>query len=61
MSSQVTDLHAVLQWYLPWHKVRVMIISAFILSLLKVALLHESSFSWFFPTALVDQALTSTL
>jgi len=25
------------------------------------ALLHESSFSWFFPTALVDQALTSTL
>ena len=26
-----------------------------------VALLHESIFSWFFPTALVDQALTSTL
>ena len=36
MSSQVTDLHAVLQWYLPWHKARVMFISAFILSLLKV-------------------------
>ena len=36
MSSQVTDLHAVLQWYLPCHKARVMFISAFILSLLKV-------------------------
>ena len=36
MSPQVTDLHAFLQWNLPWHKARVMFISAFILSLLKV-------------------------
>jgi hypothetical protein len=36
MSTQTTDLHAVLQAYLPWHKSRVMFMSAFILSLLKV-------------------------
>ena len=30
MSSQSKDLHAVLQWYLPWHKARVIFISAFI-------------------------------
>lgn len=36
MSTQTTDLHAVLQAYLPWHKSRVLFISAFILSLLKV-------------------------
>jgi len=33
----------------------------FYYSALATALLHESSFSWFFSTALVDQALTSTL
>ncbi len=36
MASQTKDLHAVLQWHLPWHKTRVVFISAFILSLLKV-------------------------
>ena len=30
MSPQITDLHAVLQWYLPWHKARVLFVSAFI-------------------------------
>lgn len=36
MLSQTTDLQAVLQWYLPWHKSRVRFLSAFILSLLRV-------------------------
>ena len=30
MLSQTTDLQAVLQWYLPWHKSRVRFVSAFI-------------------------------
>lgn len=36
MLSQTTDLQAVLQAYLPWHKRRVWFLSAFILSLLRV-------------------------
>ena len=34
---------------------------AFMCDFLLGALLHESIFSWFFPTALVNQTLTSTL
>ena len=36
MSSQVNQLHEVMQWYFPWHKARVKFISAFILSLIKL-------------------------
>ena len=36
MSPQTTDLYTVLQGYLPWHKSRVLFLSAFILALLKV-------------------------
>ena len=36
MVCQTTDLQAVLQWYLPWHKSRVRFVSAFILSFLRV-------------------------
>ena len=36
MSPQTNDLHAAMQWHLPWHKARVRFIAAFVLSLIKV-------------------------